>query len=388
MTKIGYAAMLEQFHPTELLDYCAAAEEAGFEPGSWSASTSSHGRRSRARAPSPGRSWARSAQRTALPFGTAVTCPGFRYHPVVIAHAAATLAPCTRAASGWAWRRRGAQRARHRRRLAGGRAIRIGDDVRGDRDHQQALHRQGRPARRARLHARERRSSTRARSRRCRSTSPRRARSTPRGPGKLADGMITVGAADEKIGMIWDKLRGGRPRGRQGPDGDAEAAPDPRLVGAHGRGGRRRTRSSSGPTAAWPSPSRTSRTPRTSRGWPSSCAPRTSRTGCSSAPTSRRTRAHIQHYVDMGFDEIHLHNVGRNQTEFIEVFGREVMPNAEAGRWDGAAATTTRSRPRSPTTEAGRPGPRGGDVRSATLRGRCCRAARERNGSRPARGSR
>ena len=36
--------------------------------------------------------------------------------------------------------------------------------------------------------------------------------------------------------------------------------------------------------------------------------------------------AHIQHYVDMGFDEIHLHNVGRNQAEFIEVFGREVLP--------------------------------------------------------------
>jgi predicted esterase len=29
----------------------------------------------------------------------------------------------------------------------------------------------------------------------------------------------------------------------------------------------------------------------------------------------------------MGFDEIHLHNVGRNQAEFIEVFGREVLPN-------------------------------------------------------------
>ena len=36
---------------------------------------------------------------------------------------------------------------------------------------------------------------------------------------------------------------------------------------------------------------------------------------------------HIQHYVDMGYDEVHLHNVGRNQAEFIEVFGREVLPN-------------------------------------------------------------
>ena len=27
-----------------------------------------------------------------------------------------------------------------------------------------------------------------------------------------------------------------------------------------------------------------------------------------------------------GFDRIYLHNVGRNQTEWIEVFGREVLP--------------------------------------------------------------
>ena len=33
MTTIGYAAMLEQFHPTELLDWCAQAEAAGFEAG-------------------------------------------------------------------------------------------------------------------------------------------------------------------------------------------------------------------------------------------------------------------------------------------------------------------------------------------------------------------
>ncbi len=33
MTKIGYAAMLEQFHPTDLLDWCAQAEAAGFSAG-------------------------------------------------------------------------------------------------------------------------------------------------------------------------------------------------------------------------------------------------------------------------------------------------------------------------------------------------------------------
>ena len=39
----------------------------------------------------------------------------------------------------------------------------------------------------------------------------------------------------------------------------------------------------------------------------------------------------IQHYVDMGYDEIHLHNVGRNQREFIEVFGKDVLPNLRLG---------------------------------------------------------
>ncbi len=33
MTKIGYAAMLEQFHPTELLGWCEQAEAAGFSAG-------------------------------------------------------------------------------------------------------------------------------------------------------------------------------------------------------------------------------------------------------------------------------------------------------------------------------------------------------------------
>lgn len=37
-------------------------------------------------------------------------------------------------------------------------------------------------------------------------------------------------------------------------------------------------------------------------------------------------RAVIQGYLDLGFDRIYLHNTGRNQREWIEVFGREVLP--------------------------------------------------------------
>jgi G6PDH family F420-dependent oxidoreductase len=37
-------------------------------------------------------------------------------------------------------------------------------------------------------------------------------------------------------------------------------------------------------------------------------------------------RAHIQRHLDLGFDRIYLHNVGRNQREWIDVFGRDVLP--------------------------------------------------------------
>ena len=37
-------------------------------------------------------------------------------------------------------------------------------------------------------------------------------------------------------------------------------------------------------------------------------------------------RANIQRYLDLGFTRIYLHNVGRNQEAFVEVFGRDVLP--------------------------------------------------------------
>ncbi|WBU39206.1 TIGR03557 family F420-dependent LLM class oxidoreductase [Homoserinibacter sp. YIM 151385] len=37
-------------------------------------------------------------------------------------------------------------------------------------------------------------------------------------------------------------------------------------------------------------------------------------------------RARIQSFLDLGFDRIFLHDVGRDQARFIEAFGREVLP--------------------------------------------------------------
>jgi coenzyme F420-dependent glucose-6-phosphate dehydrogenase len=37
-------------------------------------------------------------------------------------------------------------------------------------------------------------------------------------------------------------------------------------------------------------------------------------------------RANIQRHLDLGFDRVYLHNAGRDQREFLRVFGAEVLP--------------------------------------------------------------
>ena len=91
MTTIGYAAMLEQFQPNELLEWCVQAEAAGFEAGFM---VSEHFHPWTPQQGASAFAWTfmgALGTKTSLPFGVGVTCPGFRYHPAVIAHAAATL---------------------------------------------------------------------------------------------------------------------------------------------------------------------------------------------------------------------------------------------------------------------------------------------------------
>ena len=90
MATVGYAAMFEQFTPSDLLAYCRQAERAGFT--SVMASDHFH-----PWTPGQGQSgfvwsWLGAlGATTGLRFGTGVTPPGPRYHPAIIAQAAATL---------------------------------------------------------------------------------------------------------------------------------------------------------------------------------------------------------------------------------------------------------------------------------------------------------
>ncbi len=89
MAQIGYHASHEQFPPGDLLTYIQRAEQAGFQ----AAMCSDHFTPWSERQGQSGFAWAwlgAALQATALSFGV-VNAPGQRYHPAIIAQAAATL---------------------------------------------------------------------------------------------------------------------------------------------------------------------------------------------------------------------------------------------------------------------------------------------------------
>jgi coenzyme F420-dependent glucose-6-phosphate dehydrogenase len=90
MATIGYHASHEQFRPSTLLSHVQAAERAGFQ----SVMCSDHFHPWSERQGQSGFAWSwlgAAMHATRLPFGV-VNAPGQRYHPAVIAQAAATLA--------------------------------------------------------------------------------------------------------------------------------------------------------------------------------------------------------------------------------------------------------------------------------------------------------
>jgi alkanesulfonate monooxygenase SsuD/methylene tetrahydromethanopterin reductase-like flavin-dependent oxidoreductase (luciferase family) len=40
---------------------------------------------------------------------------------------------------------------------------------------------------------------------------------------------------------------------------------------------------------------------------------------------------YLQHFIDLGFDEVYVHNVNRNQEAFIKAYGKMVIPKLRWG---------------------------------------------------------
>jgi coenzyme F420-dependent glucose-6-phosphate dehydrogenase len=91
MLQLGWKAGTEQYGPNELLDFAIAAEEAGFD--SIDASDHFHPWAEKGEASFVWSVLGAIAARTSrITLGTGVTCPILRYHPAIIAQAAATVA--------------------------------------------------------------------------------------------------------------------------------------------------------------------------------------------------------------------------------------------------------------------------------------------------------
>jgi coenzyme F420-dependent glucose-6-phosphate dehydrogenase len=325
MTKIGYACMLEQFHPTDLLDWAERAEAAGFDAG-FQVSEHFH-----PWTPQQGQSafaWSfmgALGQRTKLPFGTAVTCPGFRYHPAVIAHAAATLGAMY---PGRLWLGLGAGEALNEHVIGGEwpevgirsammfEAIEVigklfsGKVVKHDGDYftLESARLYTLPEERIPIYVA--------------TAGPVNAKRT----GRYADGIITVGAADEKIAMLWDKFReGAREEGK-----DPEAMKTQLQIHvswAQTQEEAERNALTEWPNGGMPFPKQDIKNPEDFENMAKLVRIEHFANRLLISADLEEHTAQIQRFVDMGFDEIYLHNVGRDQAAFIDAVADNVLPN-------------------------------------------------------------
>jgi coenzyme F420-dependent glucose-6-phosphate dehydrogenase len=329
MTKIGYAAMLEQFHPTELLEWCEQAEAAGFGAGFM---VSEHFHPWTPQQGQAAFAWAfigALGQRTSLPFGTAVTTPGFRYHPAVIAHAAATMGAMY---PGRFWLGLGSGEALNEHIIGGewpergvrGRMLFEAIEVISKLFSGEVVKHDGEffSLESAKLYTRP--------------DKPVPIYVATSGPinakraGRYADGLITVGAADEKLEMLWGKFAEGAKQEGKDPAGM------PKLLQIHVSWAESQADAEAQALKEWPNggmpfPKQDIRNPEDFANMAKLVRLEDYKNRMLISADLDEHAAHVQEFVDMGFNEVHVHNVGRNQAEFIRAYGERVLPQLKLG---------------------------------------------------------
>lgn len=326
MATIGYAAMCEQFHPNDLLTFSKQAEDAGF--GSVMVSDHFH-----PWTPQQGQSafvWAllgALGATTGLRFGTGVTPPGYRYHPAIIAQAAATLEAMypgrfylglgagealNEHVIGGYWPEAPARLDRLMEAIEIIRKLFTGKTV---KQHGQFFNLES-----ARLYTRP--------------ASPPPMYVATSGPimsertGRFCDGIITVGAADEKIkGLMARFEKGAREAGK-------DPSTMPRIIQLHVSWAESQEAAVEQAVREWPNggmnfPKQDIRSPEDFAAMAALVRPENFVGRVFMSPDLDAHRAHIQHFLSLGFTEVYVHNVGRNQEEFIRAYGQKVIPGLE-----------------------------------------------------------
>ncbi|MEP6807143.1 MAG: LLM class flavin-dependent oxidoreductase, partial [Chloroflexota bacterium] len=148
--------------------------------------------------------------------------------------------------------------------------------------------------------------------------------------GRHADGMITVGAADDKIHMLWEKFAEGAAQGGK------DASHMPKLLQIHVSWAETHAVAEANAVREWPNggmafAKQDIRNPEEIAAMAKLVRPEHFTNRVLISADLDEHAGQLQKYVDMGFDEIYLHNVGRNQAEFIKAFGEGVLPQLRLG---------------------------------------------------------
>lgn len=319
LTLYGYHSSHEQFTPSELRTYAQAAEAAGFD----SVMSSDHFNPWSVRQGQSGFTWSwlgAAMQTTSLPFGSLCIPGGWRYHPALLAQAIGTLAelfpgrlPWVAAGSGQAlseeivgrgWPDKPERVARLEEGVRIMRALWGGETV----DRPEGII----PTREAKLWTLP-------------PTPPKiygaaLTVETAQRIGAWADGMITVNQDKNKLSRMIEAFRAGGGDGKplvlqvhvSWAESDAEAE-----ANAHHQW--RSNTLSTDDSQAYHSPHVYDQ-----RTEDASADDLHNAIVISSDTAVLRSR--IADFAALGFDEIYLHNVGRNQAEFIRIFGEFVLP--------------------------------------------------------------
>jgi coenzyme F420-dependent glucose-6-phosphate dehydrogenase len=323
MSHIGYAAMLEQFHPRELVGFCEHAESAGFS----GVMAADHIQPWTPQQGQAGFVWAfmaAAAERTRGDIGPGVTCPSFRSHPAIIAQAAATMAAMY---PGRFWLGLGSGEALNEHVVAGYwpevgerisrmfesieiiRKLFTGKDVKhaGEYYKMETIRLWTMPEQPPPIYIA--------------TAGPVTAEKT----GRLCDGLITVGAPEGKIEGIFERFeKGAREAGK-------DPAKLPKILQLHLSWAPTEEEALRNALNQWPNggmkfPKADIRSPFDFEQMAKIVRPEDfkGRMLISADPDAHCRE--IRKFLDLGFDRVFLHNVGRNQREWIEVFGKQVLP--------------------------------------------------------------
>ena len=325
MAMIGYAAALEQFEPSELLSYCALAENNGFG----GVMAADH---FQPWVPQQGNaafvwSWmgALGAATKKTSFGPGVTCPSFRYHPSIVAQAAATLGAMF---PGRFWLGLGSGEALNEHFLGGvwpEAHIRLKmmqeaiDIIQQLFSGEIAKHDHGTYFKMERVRL---------------WTVPKQpvpiyvataGPVTAKWTGQHCDGIITPGANLDKLRMIISKFEDGAKAAGKDP------AKMPKLLQLHLSWAETYEEALQNALTEWPNggmnfPKQDIRSPEDFAAMAKLVRAENFQGRMLISPDLDEHRKQIQQFIDVGFTEIHIHNVGRNQEQFIKAFGEQVIP--------------------------------------------------------------